>query len=126
MHRRDSERRLSRLVLLAVMAGMTGCTGLAGPGSPGYPKFSDIPKMATPTTPASQTDAGVASLKATGAELAAQPQGNPTQQADDAQIAAARAVAAKVQAPTDADDAATQAFLRQARARATPPPPRKK
>ena len=117
---------LSRLALLAVMLGMTGCAGLAAPGGAGYPKFSDIPKMAAPTTPVGQTDAGVASLKAAAAKLAEQPQGDPTQQADDTQIAAARAIAAKVQAPTDADDAATQAFLRQARARATPPPPRKK
>lgn len=107
------------------MAGMTGCTGVGAPGA-GYPKFSDIPQKAGPTTPASQADAQVSTLKAMAAKLAEQPQGNPTQQADDAQIAAARATAAKIKAPTDADDAASQAFARQARARATPPPPRNK
>ena len=126
MDRRDFERRESGLVLLAFMATMTGCTAVTASGGGGYPKFSDIPKMAAPTTPASQVDAGVEALKAKASTLAEQPQGNPTHAADDTQIAAARAVAAKVQAPTDVDDAATQAFLRQARARATPPPPRNK
>jgi hypothetical protein len=109
------------------MAGvsLSACAAFAPPSSGPYPKFSDIPLKAAPTASVDQTNAEMATLRGMAAELANQYAGDPNQAADDASIAAARAVASQVQAPTAEDDAATDAFVRAARARATPPPARK-
>jgi hypothetical protein len=130
MHRRDSEKAGGRLIALMTVgclaAGLSACAN-AGPHSAEgpYPKFSDIPLKAGPTTASSQSEANMAILRGMGEQLAAQAQGISSTPSDSESLAAARATAGQVKTPTDADAAATQAFLRAARARATPPPLRK-
>jgi hypothetical protein len=107
-------------------AGLNACAGLAPHSAEGpYPKFSDIPLKAGPTISTSQSQANSAALQGAAAELAAQAQTINAAPTDAEALAAAKAVAEQVHAPTDADAAATEAFLRAARARATPPPLRK-
>jgi hypothetical protein len=130
MHRRDSETVFGKLAILAAVggmaAGLSACAFAMPRTSEGpYPKFTDIPLKAGPTTPASQAEANATILKGMASELAIQAQGIAADPSDPDALAAARTTATQVQGPTDADAAATEAFLRSARARATPPPARK-
>jgi hypothetical protein len=129
MHRRDSETVFGRLAILAVAgglaAGLSACANLPHGAEGGFPKFTDIPLKAGPTTPASEAQANADILRGMASALAAQGQTIAAAPTDTDALTAARAVATQVQAPTDADAAATEAFLRSARARATPPPVRK-
>jgi hypothetical protein len=130
MHRRDFEMLISRFAVLTVVAGLAAGLGACAFAIPHntegpYPKFTDIPLKAGPTTSSSQAEANAAVLRGMASELAAQAQGIAAEPSDPDALAGARATASQVQAPTDADAAATEAFLRSARARATPPPARK-
>jgi len=121
MDRGDSGKALivGALVALAA-AALSACVGAGGQDQAGFPKFSDIPAKPV-ATKGDRGQAEIRNLQAKAGELVQQAADVPQDDlrwADDARSKGA------APAPTAAEIDA-EAYARQARARATPPPARK-